>query len=93
MPFQVGVGEKGVCTRKSGENCDGEYMILCVCQRTINLSVKLTAHEFLKIKSIIHNVCGREEKDGMKTETNVSNCITNKSHNNIKINEKKKIIK
>ena len=56
-------------------------------------SVKLTAHEVLKIKSIIHNVCGREEKDGVKTVTNVSNCITNKSHNNIKINKKKKMIK
>ena len=56
-------------------------------------SVKLAAHEVLKIKSIIHNVCGREEKDGVKTVTNVSNCITNKSHNNIKINKKKKMIK
>ena len=31
---QVGAGEKGVCTRKSGGNCAGGYMILCICQRT-----------------------------------------------------------
>ena len=55
--------------------------------------MKLTAHEVLKIKPIIHNACGREEKNGVKTVTKVSNCITNKSHNNIKINEKKKMIK
>ena len=35
-------------------------------------SVKLTAHEVLKINSIIHNVCGREEK---KWSENCNKCI------------------
>ena len=36
---------------------------------------------------------GGRKKNGVKTVTNVSNCIRNKSHNNIKIKEKKKMIK
>lgn len=47
---QLGVGERGICTREFWENCGGEYRTLYICQKTINHKVWNSLHmNFLKI--------------------------------------------